>query len=141
MVLEIFLDAGALDAFRAAISRCFPGPGRDQGALMGQISCAVELEIVEGTGCEVHEVGDRFRYPEDIGQVCPWLLDSVNSMVRVLQFGGNLPWRYRGTPYEKKIDDAGVTTEYVRCPDPTSAGVVMKITRKKLEEPQEVGWS
>jgi len=39
-----------------------------------------------------------------------------------------LPWRYENTPYEKVIDPDGVTTEYVRCPDPT-ADLVAKITR------------
>jgi hypothetical protein len=39
-----------------------------------------------------------------------------------------LPWTYSGTPYEKTIDPDGVTTEFVRCPDPSTA-VVAKITR------------
>jgi len=52
-------------------------------------------------------------------------------MIRVLQYGGTLPWKYEDTPYEKEINPEGVTTEFVRCPDPTSNGVVLKITRKK----------
>jgi len=44
---------------------------------MGRINFAIELEIYEG-GCEVHQVGQRFKYPEDMGKLCPWLLDSVN---------------------------------------------------------------
>ena len=63
--------------------------------------------------------------------MCPWLLDSASSMIRVLQYGGTLPWKYEDTPYEKEINPEGVTTEFVRCPDPTSNGVVLKITRKK----------
>jgi hypothetical protein len=51
-------------------------------------------------------------------------------MIRVLQFGGTLPWTYEGTPYEKEIDPEDTTTEFVRCPDPTSSGVVLKIIRK-----------
>jgi hypothetical protein len=35
---------------------------------------------------------------------------------------------HEGTPYEKVIDPDGVTTEYVRCPDPTS-NLLAKITR------------
>lgn len=31
--------------------------------------------------------------------------------------------------------------EFVRCPDPTDAGVVAKITRRKLAAPKDVGWS
>ncbi len=50
----------------------------------------IEIEIYEGS-CVVHQTGERYSYPEDIGSICPWLLDSINSMVRVMQFGGNLP--------------------------------------------------
>jgi len=30
------------------------------------------------------------------------------------------------------IDPEGVTTEFIRCPDPTDAGVVVKITRTRV---------
>jgi uncharacterized repeat protein (TIGR04076 family) len=80
------------------------------------------------------KVGDTFRYPDDLGQLCPWLADSVMGFIRALENGGTLPWRYRGTPYEKEIDLDGVTTEYVRCPDPTASGIVVKITRMVLPE-------
>ena len=52
----------------------------------------------------------------------------MNSMIHVLKYGGMLPWTYSDTPYEKKIDPNGITTEFVRCPDPT-ARIVAKITR------------
>ena len=108
---------------------------------MGQIKYTIEIEIFHGQGCDQHHEGQRFRYPEDIGRICPWLLDSITAMVRVLQFGGTLPWRYEGTPYAKQIDPDGATTEFVRCPDPTDAGVVAKITRRRLDTPKDVGWS
>ncbi len=108
---------------------------------MGKIHYEIEIEIIKGEGCAHHRLGEKFKYPDDIGGLCPWLLDSVNAMVRVLQFGGTLPWKYPGTEYEKKIDGEGVTTEFVRCPDPTDAGVVVKITRRPLSVPAEVGWS
>ena len=108
---------------------------------MGKINYSIELEIYESGGCEVHEAGQKFNYPEDVGKICPWLLDSVNSMVRVLQFGGTLPWKYGGTRYEKETDPEGLTTEFIRCPDPTSSGVVVKITRTKPAEPKDVGWA
>ena len=79
------------------------------------------------------QVGQKFRYPDDLGQLCPWLVDSMTGMLRALENGGTLPWRYRGTRYEKVIDPDGVTTEYVRCPDP-NASVVIKITRTALPE-------
>jgi len=108
---------------------------------MGKINYEIEIEIFKGTECDYHQLGEKFKYPEDIGKICPWFLDSINSMVRVLQFGGTLPWKYTGTDYGKNIDPDGITTEFVRCPDPTQAGVVAKITRKKLENPKEVGWA
>ena len=90
---------------------------------------SIEIEIFEAredTWC--HKKGDKFAYPADWGKICPWLRTSLNDFVRILEFGGTLPWRYEGTPYEKVIDPDGVTTEYVRCPDPT-ADLVAKITR------------
>ena len=116
---------------------------------------AIELEIYEGKGGELRtdgthpdlveegicawmygsfEVGHRFRYPEDLGKLCPWLADSLTGMVRALQSGGTLPWKYKGTPYEKVIDPDGVTTEFVRCPDPTASGIVIKVIRTALPE-------
>jgi uncharacterized repeat protein (TIGR04076 family) len=108
---------------------------------MGKINYEIEIEIFEGNGCDYHRIGEKYKYPDDIGKLCPWLLDSINSMVRVLLFGGSLPWKYKDTEYEKTINPEGITTEYIRCPDPTDAGVVVKLTRKKLKAVKEVGWS
>jgi uncharacterized repeat protein (TIGR04076 family) len=108
---------------------------------MGKIDFDIEIEIFKGKGCDHHRIGETYRYPEDIGNLCPWLLDSINSMIRVLQFGGTLPWKYKDTEYEKTVESDGITTEFVRCPDPTDAGVVAKITRKKLLQPKLMGWA
>jgi uncharacterized repeat protein (TIGR04076 family) len=92
----------------------------------------IDIEIFEAredTWC--HKKGDTFAYPADWGKLCPWLRASLNEFVRLLENGVNLPWRYQGTPYEKVVDPDGVTTEYVRCPDPTSA-LVAKITRTRV---------
>jgi len=89
----------------------------------------IEIEIYEAredSWC--HKKGDKFEYPNDIGKICPWLLSSMHDFLRLLQNGVTLPWKYEDTPYEKVIDPEGVTTEYVRCPDPT-ADLVAKITR------------
>jgi len=89
----------------------------------------IEIEIYEAredTWC--HKKGDRFSYPNDWGKLCPWLRASLNEFVRMLEHGVTLSWKYENTPYEKVIDPDGVTTEYVRCPDPT-ADLVAKITR------------
>lgn len=116
---------------------------------------AIELEIVEGKGGELsadgtppdfvregicawmygdYQVGQKFRYPEDLGLLCPWLVDSLTGVLRALEHGGTLPWKYQDTPYEKVIDPDGVTTEFVRCPDPTASGIVVKVTRTALPE-------
>ncbi len=94
----------------------------------------IGIEIVECKAgrCAQHQLGDKFAYPADRGRMCPWLLDSMNGVLRVLEYGGTLPWLYEGTPYQKEIDPEGVTTEFIRCPDPTASGVVAKITRRKV---------
>ena len=115
----------------------------------------IELEIFKGNGGQLrtdgtipdfagegicawmygsYQVGQKFRYPNDLGRLCPWLVDSLTGFIRTLEHGGMLPWKYRGTPYEKVIDPDGVTTEFVRCPDPTASGIVIKITRTALPE-------
>jgi uncharacterized repeat protein (TIGR04076 family) len=92
----------------------------------------IDLKIFEArTDSWCYKKGDNFLYPQDWGKICPWLRGSLNDFVRILEFGGTLPWMYEKTPYEKVIDPNGVTTEYVRCPDPT-ADLVVKITRTAL---------
>lgn len=88
--------------------------------------------MYRGDGERSYQVGQKFRYPEDAGKICHWLLDSLNGVIRALQYGGTLPWRYTDTPYEKKIDPQGVTTEFVRCIDPTASGIVVKVIRTKI---------
>ena len=94
---------------------------------------SIEIEIYEAredTWC--HKKGDKFKWPEDMGKICPWLRSSMHDFIRLLQNGVTLNWKYENTPYEKVIDPDGVTTEYVRCPDPTSA-LVAKITRTLVQ--------
>jgi len=90
--------------------------------------------MYRGDGEKSYQVGQRFRYPEDAGKLCPWLLGSMHSALQTLQFGGTLPWMYRRTPYQKVINKDGVTTEYIRCVDPTNSGIVVKIIRTKITE-------
>ena len=92
----------------------------------------IEIDIFEArkdTWC--HKQGDKFEYPKDTGRICPWLMASMHDFIVVLQNGANLNWRYENTPYQKVIDSDGVTTEFVRCPDPT-ANLVARITRTKV---------
>jgi uncharacterized repeat protein (TIGR04076 family) len=90
--------------------------------------------MYRGDGEQSYQVGQRFSYPEDIGKLCPWLLDSLHGIIHTLRFGGTLPWRYKGTTYEKQFDDDGVTTEFVRCIDPTESGIVVKVIRTLIED-------
>jgi uncharacterized repeat protein (TIGR04076 family) len=93
----------------------------------------IDIEIYEArqdTWC--HKKGDKFEYPKDMAQICPWLLSSMHDFIRLLQNDATLTWKYEGTPYEKVINKDGITTEYVRCPDPT-ANLVAKITRTEIK--------
>jgi len=94
----------------------------------------IAIEIVECKAgkCARHTPGEKFAYPADQGRMCEWLQDSMSGAIRVLQYGGTMPWLYEGTPYKKVIDPDGVTTEFIRCPDPTNSGVVAKITRTRV---------
>jgi len=81
-----------------------------------------------------YAVGQKFRYPDDVGLLCTWLVDSLTGFIRVFENGGLLPWNYLGTPYKKVIDPEGMTTECVRCSAPTASGIVVKVTRTLSSE-------
>ncbi len=105
-------------------------PAAPQPAQPARVRYEFAIDIVEGD-CGQHKAGQQIKYPEEKGKICPWLMDSMSGAVRVLEYGGTLPWLYKGTPYEKVIDPNGITTEFIRCPDPSRV-VVAKITRRKL---------
>lgn len=88
--------------------------------------------MYRGDGQRSYQRGQKFLYPRDAEKICPWLLGSMNGIIQILQDGGTLPWKYRGTPYEKEINPDGVTTEFIRCIDPTASGVVVKLIRTKI---------
>ena len=73
---------------------------------------AIELEIYEGKGGQSRpdgkhpdfleegicpwmygdfQVGQKFSYPKDLGEICPWIVDSLTGMIRALEHGGTLP--------------------------------------------------
>lgn len=91
---------------------------------------AFTIDIVEGK-CQPHQAGQTFRYPEEKGKICEWLMDSMNGAIRVLEYGGTMPWLYEGTPYQKVIDKDSLTTEFIRCPDPSRV-VVARISRRRV---------
>ena len=119
----------------------FEGKGgqlRKQGA---EIICPESVEkegicawMYRGDGQHSYQAGQRFKYPDDAGKICPWLLASMDGFIKALRYGGTLPWDYAGTPYEKVIDPDGITTEYIRCPDPSASGIVVKLIRTKIED-------
>ncbi len=88
--------------------------------------------MYRGEGEESFRAGHTFAYPQEMGKLCPWLLDSLRGVVQALRFGVTLGWRYVGTPYENVLEPDGVTTEFIRCPDPTASGIVVKIIRTRL---------
>ncbi len=90
----------------------------------------LEIEIFEvGPETRCHKEGEKFIWPKDMGNICHWLASALDPVCTSLAAGAIYPWKYSGTPYEKVIDPEGVTTEYIRCPDPSRAGIVVKITR------------
>jgi hypothetical protein len=88
--------------------------------------------MYRGNGELSYQQGQRFRYPEDWGKICPWLASSLDPIIQTLRFGGTLGWQYPDTPYEKEVDPDGITTEFIRCVDPTESGIVVKVIRTKL---------
>lgn len=107
-----------------------PVPG--EGELQQRKRFKIDIDIFEAredTWC--HKKGDMFKYPDDIGKLCPWLLASMQDFLRLMENNVTLNWKYEGTPYEKVINENGITTEYVRCPDPTS-DLVARITRREV---------
>jgi len=40
---------------------------------MGKVDYSLEIEVFKGSGCEHHRIGEKFKYPEEIGMMCPWL--------------------------------------------------------------------
>ena len=89
--------------------------------------------MYRGDGEQSYKVGRRFSYPEDAGKLCPWLSDSLHGIIEALSAGKTLRWEYKDTPYAKVIDPEGITTEYVRCIDPTASGIVVKVIRTKSD--------
>jgi hypothetical protein len=90
----------------------------------------IEVEVYEvGSKTRCHKMGEKFTWPRGMDNLCHWLRSALDPVLTSLAGGAIYPWLYKGTPYEKVIDLEGVTTEYIRCPDPSEAGLVVKITR------------
>ncbi|UCF71692.1 MAG: hypothetical protein JSW49_05325 [candidate division WOR-3 bacterium] len=90
--------------------------------------------MYRGDGEKSYRKDQKFLYPEDKDKICPWLLDSMQTVLARLIAGETLNWDYKDTPYEKVIEPDGVTTEFVRCIDPTASGIVVKVIRTMVQE-------
>ena len=97
----------------------------------------IDIEIYESTRgyCNYgkHTKGQKLRYPQDWESICPYLKGRLSVFIEQLANGQTLPWTYAGTPYEKVINKGGITTEYVRRPDPSDKYVVAKIIRTQIQ--------
>lgn len=90
--------------------------------------------MYRGDGKNSYYKGQIFNYPEDAGKLCPWMLPNITQVIQILQADGKLGWRYENTAYEKKIEENGITTEFIRCMDPTDSGIVIKVIKKSITE-------
>ena len=119
----------AFAAAPVAMGSTLPHPG-DLAPQRKRFRMEIDIfEAREDSWC--HKKGDKFLYPGDMGKLCPWLRTSLHDFLRLMENDVTLTWKYEGTPYEKIINENGVTTEYVRCPDPTSK-LVARITRTEI---------
>ena len=109
-----------------------PTPFPKQSLRSKAFNIDIEIFEVQQNSCFHHMKGEKFKYPRDMANICPWLLSSMHDFIQLLQNDVTLRWTYEGTPYEKTINKDGITTEYVKCPDPT-ANLVAKIIRTEIK--------
>lgn len=130
---EFLEKAGCGAAGIAVFSGAAGAAGEGKDVVMRRFD--TEIEVYEtGPKTRCHQKGEKFKYPQDTGKICHWLMSALDPVCTALNAGATLPWKYTGTPYEKVIDPDGITTEYIRCPDPSEAGIVVKITRTFKEK-------
>lgn len=118
--------------FTAAPLLVSGGDAQHAAVPQGRKRFKIDIEIYEAredSWC--HKKGEKFEYPADMDKLCPWLLASMHDFIRLLQHDVTLGWKYEGTPYEKVLNENGITTEFVRCPDPTG-DLVAKIIRTEV---------
>ena len=71
----------------------------------------------KGTCAAGHKKGQQFIYEGKLPDMCPSAWYAIYPYLRILQFGGNLPW-------EKESE------AYIACPDHKNP-VVFKLVRVK----------
>jgi len=79
-----------------------------------KVKCEVVRILEKGTCPIEHNVGDVFRYPEDLGKLCPPAYHSIYPYIRMLESGGTI----QGKDFFEAT-----------CPDAANP-VVFKITRE-----------
>ena len=63
--------------------------------------------MYRGDGTKSYKKGMIFKYPEEAGKLCSWMLNDIHQVVQVLRLDGKMLWDYKDTPYEKEINQNG----------------------------------
>ena len=87
--------------------------------------------MYRGDGTNSYQEGQVFDYPQDSDKLCPWLIQDIHQVYQIIRFGGKLGWDYKNTEFEKVFNKKGVTTEYLRCIDPTNSGIVIELSKNE----------
>ncbi|MFX0033882.1 MAG: TIGR04076 family protein [Candidatus Hodarchaeota archaeon] len=87
---------------------------------MYEISLEIVKILEKGECPRGHKVGEKFRYPDDIGKICQSAYNSFFPYITALRFDGSFPW------------SQDKDTTMLCCPDPDNP-VVFKITRTKSD--------
>ncbi|MFX1264022.1 MAG: TIGR04076 family protein [Promethearchaeota archaeon] len=84
----------------------------------------IEVEDILGTGeCSIgQKVGNKYRYPEDFGKMCPWSFYILYPTILVMLSGGSFAY----------YDDDGASTT-LGCSDHKHQ-VVYRIRREIVED-------
>lgn len=82
---------------------------RQTGATPDFATAGICPWMYRGSGEKSYNQGQRFKFPEEMGSLCSWMIESINSVVKVLAYDGLLPWTYDNTPDKKETDEDGVT--------------------------------
>ena len=85
--------------------------------------------MYRGDGEKSYKEGQKFRYPQDAGKLCQWLVNDIHQIYQIMRYGGKMLWTYENTEFEKVFNEKGKTTEYIRCIDPTNSGIVIEIAK------------
>jgi uncharacterized repeat protein (TIGR04076 family) len=88
-----------------------------------------EIDIVEGN-CGPHKAGQKIKYPDEKGKICPWLMDSMSGAIRVLSTAG----RCRGSTRDaiREGDRSGTGSRPSSSDAPTCRGLSSPDHRRKV---------